>query len=75
MKEKKNNRALPKPAVPCPCRICGRACTEQRVCTRHAQTSCTEMEEKRAGHAMCHAHTDSPLRADGSVGLVRKNEK
>lgn len=48
-KEKKTNRALPKPAILCPCRVCGRACTEQRVCTRYAQASCTKMEEKQEG--------------------------
>lgn len=59
---KRTNRALLKPAntalfklaTLCPCRVCGRACAEQSVCLSHAQTRCTEMEEKQAGHAMCH---------------------
>lgn len=76
-KEKKtqNNRVLPKPAILCSCRVCGRACAEQRVFTRHAQTSCTEMEEKQVEQAMCHICSYPPLRADGSVWSVRKNEK
>lgn len=67
-KEKKNNKALPKPAILCPCRVCGRACTEQRVCARRAQRCCTELEKKQAGHATFHAYSYPPLGADGSVG-------